>query len=144
MFALTPDAIDVAAVERAVLHPSCGAVLLFLGTARDNFGERTVTHLAYEAYEEVAVAELQAIGRECAERWPGCRTAIVHRLGTVPVTEPTVVIATATPHRPACYTASRYALEALKARVAIWKKEIYEDGSAWKPNDPSPDAPPRG
>ena len=59
MFALTPDAIDVAAVERAVLHPSCGAVLLFLGTARDNFGERTVTHLAYEAYEEVAVAELQ-------------------------------------------------------------------------------------
>ena len=92
MFALTPDAIDVAAVERAVLHPSCGAVLLFLGTARDNFGERTVTHLAYEAYEEVAVAELQAIGRECAERWPGCRTAIVHRLGTVPVTEPTVVM----------------------------------------------------
>ena len=82
----------------------------------------------------MAGAELEAIGRECAEKWPGCRTAIVHRLGTVPVTEPTVVIATATPHRPACYAASRYALEALKARVAIWKKEIYEDGSAWREN----------
>lgn len=141
MFALTHDAIDVREVEASVLHPSCGAVLVFLGTARDSFGERAVTHLSYEAYEEVAVAELEAIGRECAEKWPGCRTAIVHRLGTVPLMEPTVVIATATPHRPACYAASRYALEALKARVAIWKKEIYEDGSAWKANATPSDAP---
>jgi molybdopterin synthase catalytic subunit len=51
--------------------------------------------------------------------------------------EPTVVIATATPHRPACYAASRFALEQLKARVPIWKKEIYADGSAWKENAPA-------
>lgn len=144
MFELTHHDIDVAVVERAVVDPSCGAVLVFLGTARDSFGERRVTHLSYEAYEEVAVEQLRQIGAECAARWPGSRTAIVHRLGVVPVTEPTVVIATATPHRPACYAASRFALEALKARVAIWKKEIYEDGSAWKPNvqpAAAPDAP---
>lgn len=137
MFELTQGAIDVRAVESAVLHPSCGAVLLFLGTARNHFGERRVTRLAYEAYEELALSELRAIGAACSERWAGCRTAIVHRLGEVPVTEPTVVIATATPHRAACYSASRFALEALKSRVPIWKKEIYEDGSAWKPNAPA-------
>lgn len=134
MFALTHDPIDVAAVERAVLHPSCGAVLLFLGTARDNFGDKQVTRLEYEAWDEVAVLALEEIGQACAQRWPGCRTAIVHRLGVVPLLEPTVVIATATPHRPACYAASRFALEELKARVPIWKKEIYTDGSAWKAN----------
>lgn len=90
--------------------------------------------LEYEAYEAVALAELRKIADECAQRYAPCRTAIVHRLGRVPLTEPTVVIATATPHRPACYAANRYALEQLKARVAIWKKEIYDDGSAWKAN----------
>ncbi|MCO4743932.1 MAG: molybdenum cofactor biosynthesis protein MoaE [Proteobacteria bacterium] len=133
MFALTPDAIDLAAVRAAVVHPSCGALLVFEGLARDNFEGRGVTELAYEAYPEMAVPELEAIGATIAERWGG-RTAIVHRLGRVPVTEPTVVIAVATPHRAACYEASRYALETLKARVPIWKKEIYADGSAWKAN----------
>ncbi|MFK7927784.1 MAG: molybdenum cofactor biosynthesis protein MoaE [Myxococcota bacterium] len=139
MLALTHAPIDVDEVQRAVLHPSCGAVLLFLGTARDHFEGRPVQSLHYEAYEEVAVQTLAEIAAECAERWPNSRTAIVHRLGGVPLTEPTVVIATATPHRPACYAANRYALEQLKARVAIWKKEIYQDGSAWKENaEPAP------
>jgi MoaE-MoaD fusion protein len=137
MFALSAGPIDVAAVERAVLHPSCGAVLLFLGTARDHFGDREVVELAYEAWPEVCIPELEAIGRECEARWPGCRTAIVHRTGVVPLLEPTVVIATATPHRAACYAASRHALEQLKARAPIWKKEIYTDGSAWKANAPA-------
>lgn len=137
MIALTHHAIDIRSVEASVLDPSCGAVLTFLGTARNHFDGRPVTHLSYEAYEAVALAELNKIAQECSANWPGCKTSIVHRLGTVPVTEPTVVICTATPHRPACYAANRYALEALKARVAIWKKEIYEDGSAWKANSPT-------
>ena len=137
MFALTHDAIDVAAVERAVLHPSCGAVLLFLGTARDNFDDRAVLRLEYEAYAELAVRAMRDIGAQVSQRWPGARTAMVHRLGPVPLMEPTVVIATATPHRPACYAASRFTLEQLKAQVPIWKKEIYADGSAWKENTPA-------
>lgn len=139
MFALTHDPIDVAAVTAAATRPEFGAVLVFLGVTRDSFEGREVTELAYEAYEPMAVAALQAIGDEIAERWPGAATAIVHRLGVVPVSEPTVVIATGTPHRAACYEANRYAIEALKERVPIWKKEIYADGSAWKANAPAAD-----
>ena len=128
MFALTPDPIDVSAVRDAIADPRFGAILVFEGVARDSFDGRPVVELAYEAYEAMAVPELERIGAEIATRWPGARTAIVHR---------TVVIAVGTPHRAACYEASRYALEALKARVPIWKKEVYSDGSAWKANAPA-------
>ena len=137
MFALTPDPIDVSAVRDAIADPRFGAILVFEGVARDSFDGRPVVELAYEAYEAMAVPELERIGAEIATRWPGARTAIVHRTGVVPVEEPTVVIAVGTPHRAACYEASRYALEALKARVPIWKKEVYSDGSAWKANAPA-------
>ena len=134
MFALSDGPIDVAAVRQAVTDPLFGAVLVFEGVTRDNFDGRTVTELSYEAYEAMAVPELERIGAEIAEKWPGARTAIVHRIGVVPVTETSVVIAVGTPHRAACYEANRYAIEALKERVPIWKKEIYADGSAWKAN----------
>lgn len=134
MNALVDDPIDVRAVEAAVLSPSCGAVLVFLGTARDSFGDRRVLRLSYEAYAPMALAEMDRITDEIAARWPGTRAVIVHRLGVVPVQEPTVVIAVSSPHRSEAYDASRFALEALKARVPVWKKEIYEDGSAWKAN----------
>ena len=135
MFALSDGPIDRAVVEAAVRHPSCGAVLVFGGAARQDVGGRTVLRLAYEAYPQMAVTELQAIGAEILERWPGSRVAIVHRIGEVPIGEDTVVIAVAAPHRAECYAASRYALEALKSRVPIWKKEVYVDGEAWKANE---------
>lgn len=137
MFCLTSEAIDTEVVRQAVVSPDCGALLVFEGLARNHFEGRRVVELRYEAFEAMAVPELEQIGAEIAGRWSGARCAIVHRLGAVPVTEPTVVIAVATPHRAACYEASRYALEQLKARVPIWKKEIYADGSAWKANAPT-------
>lgn len=137
MFDLTPEPIDVAAVRRAVSDPSCGAILVFEGTARDHFEGRRVVRLEYEAWPDLAVPFMRRIGAEIAERWPGARVAMVHRTGVVPIGEPSVVIAVATPHRAACYEASRYAIEQLKARVPVWKKEIYEDGSAWKANTPA-------
>ena len=129
--------IDVAAVRRAVDDPGFGAILVFEGVARNDFDGREVRELAYEAYAEMAVPILAEIGTEISETWPGTRTAIVHRTGRVPIGEPTVVIAVGTPHRAECYAASRYALEQLKARVPVWKKEIYADGSAWKANTPT-------
>lgn len=136
MFDLTHQAIDRDAVEAAVRHPSCGAVLVFGGAARNDFEGREVLELAYEAYHDMAVAELTRIGDQVSSRWAGARCAIVHRLGVVPIGQDTVVIAVAAPHRAECYEASRFALEQLKARVPIWKKEIYVDGEAWKANDP--------
>jgi molybdopterin synthase catalytic subunit len=137
MRALTHDVIDAAAATAAVSGPAHGAVLLFLGVTRDTFEGRQVTRLEYEAWPEVALRELDRIIADVAERWPGTQTAIVHRLGVVPVGEVSVVIATGAAHRDACYAANRYAIEQLKACVPIWKKEIYADGSAWKANTPA-------
>ena len=134
MFGLQEGPIDVATVRRAVSNPRFGAILVFEGVTRDNFDGREVAQLAYEAYPEMAIPALEAIGQQIAKRWPGAKCAIVHRVGICPVEEASVVIAVGTPHRPACYEASRFALEELKAQVPIWKKEIYADGSAWKAN----------
>lgn len=137
MFELTDGPIDIDAVRSAVTDPGCGAVLIFEGTARDRFEGRRVVRLEYEAWPALAIPVMNAIGDEITGRWPGARVAMVHRTGPVPIGEPTVVIAVATPHRAACYEASRYAIEQLKSRVPVWKKEIYEDGSAWKANTPA-------
>jgi len=134
MFALSDGEIDVCAVENAVRHSKAGAVLTFRGDTREDFEGRRVVRLEYEAYAEMAVSQMQAIGAQVAQRWPGARVAMVHRLGVVPVGETSVVISVTAPHRDACYAASRYAIDALKSAVPIWKKEVYEDGSTWKQN----------
>jgi molybdopterin synthase catalytic subunit len=133
MLALAAGPIDVAAVRDAVSHPSCGAILVFEGTARDSFDGRRVVGLSYEAYDELATPVLRDIAKSASEAYQA-RVAIVHRLGDVPIGEPTLVVAVATPHRAACYEASRAVLEALKERLPVWKKELYDDGHAWKPN----------
>ena len=134
MFTLTDKPIDTDALQAAVSNPKAGATLIFHGVTRDNFEGREVVELAYEAYAPMAVAEMERIGSEIRTRWPGARAAIAHRTGTVPVGEASVVIAVSTPHRAECYEASRFAIDSLKDRVPIWKKEIYRDGSAWKAN----------
>ena len=138
MIAITPHPIDPAAVEAAVSRPEAGAVLTFSGVTRNNFDRRLVTGLRYEAYEPMAISMMEAIRDEALARWPGARVAMVHRIGQVDVGETSVVIAVSTPHRDACYAVSRFAIDALKARVPIWKKEQYADGAdAWKENQPS-------
>lgn len=128
---LTDGPIDVAALERAVAEPSCGAVLLFLGTVRDHHRGRRVERLTYSAYRPMAEKTLERIVAEL-ESGP-VQVAISHRLGEVPVGEASVVIAVASPHRDAAYTASRTALERLKREVPIWKREHYEGGEVvWR------------
>ncbi|MCA9567580.1 MAG: molybdenum cofactor biosynthesis protein MoaE [Myxococcales bacterium] len=135
MIALVHERIDVAAVRRAVDDPGCGAVLVFEGVGRDVFEGRPVLALEYEAYAEMAVPEMERIAAECRARFDA-RVAMVHRTGRVEIGEPSVVIAVSTPHRAAAYEASRYAIDELKVRVPVWKKEVYADGSAWKANAP--------
>lgn len=133
MLALVDGPIDVAAVRRAVDDPRFGAVLVFEGVGRQDHDGRRVVRLSYEAWPEMAVPVMEQIAREAAQRWP-VRVAMVHRTGDVAIGEPSVVIAVGAPHRAECYEASRFVIDALKARVPVWKKEIYEDGSAWKGN----------
>ena len=134
MLAITPDPIDVAAVRAAVEDPGFGAILVFEGVTRNHFDGRAVTGLSYEAYPEMAHAELARIATDVAARWPGTKIAMVHRTGEVAIGDPSVVIAVGTPHRDAAYAASRFAIDTLKARLPVWKKEHYVDGAAWKAN----------
>lgn len=135
MIAIVDHPIDVRAVEDAVRDPGNGAVLTFAGVARDSFEGRPVRALFYEAYPDMALPEMRRIAAEVAERWPGARVAMVHRTGHVAIGEASVVIAVGAPHRDEAYAASRHAIDTLKARVPVWKKERYaDDGEAWVAN----------
>ncbi len=82
----------------------------------------------------MAERELVEIVRLASEKWPDIRAAVVHRLGVVSLGEASVVIAVSAPHRDMAYAANRYLIDTLKAKVPIWKKEVYSDGSTWKAN----------
>jgi molybdopterin synthase catalytic subunit len=131
MIALTDQPIDVRAVEAAVAHPGAGAVCTFQGVVRDHHLGREVSFLQYEAYAAMAEAALADIAEQIAARWPGTRTAIVHRLGRLAIGEASVVIAVSHAHRAAAFEACRYAIDTLKTTVPIWKKETRTDGEAW-------------
>ena len=134
---LTEDALDAGAVARRVADPSCGATVVFAGTVRESHRGRRVERITYSAYRAMADPRLREIARRLELRYPGARVAIVHRLGVIPVGEPSVVIAVASPHREAAYAANREALERLKAEVPIWKREHYADGeSSWREEEP--------
>jgi molybdopterin synthase catalytic subunit len=131
MIEIVRHAIDVAAVTAAANHPRAGAVVTFVGTTRDHNEGRSVTRLEYEAYPEMAVAEMKKIAALLGERWPIERVAIVHRIGVVPVGEASVVIAASSGHRVAAFEACHFAIDRLKEVVPIWKKEHFEGGEIW-------------
>jgi molybdopterin synthase catalytic subunit/molybdopterin converting factor small subunit len=134
---LTDGPIDVQRVAATVSGPSRGAVVLFLGTVRDHHAGRPVAKLTYSAYRPMALEGLRRIAADLEAAHQDLRAAIVHRLGEVPVGEPSVAIAIGSPHRAAAYDASRTALERLKAEIPIWKREHYADGeAAWREEEP--------
>jgi molybdopterin synthase catalytic subunit/molybdopterin converting factor small subunit len=134
---LTDGPIDLQKVTAAVAGPSRGAVVVFLGTVRDHHAGRPVAKLTYSAYRPMALEGLRRIAADLEATHEDLRASIVHRLGEVPVGEPSVVIAISSPHRAAAYDASRTALERLKAEIPIWKREHYADGEeAWREEEP--------
>jgi molybdopterin synthase catalytic subunit len=135
--ALSADPLPVGGATDWVVLPRCGAVAVFVGTARDHAGDRTgVDTLTYEAYEEQAVPKLVAVADEVRARWPDVgRVALLHRTGTLGVGEAAVVVAVSTPHRAAAFEAARFAIDAVKATVPIWKKESWAGGSDWGSSD---------
>jgi molybdopterin synthase catalytic subunit len=126
---LTRAPIDLAGLQGA--SPKDGAWCLFVGVVRDENAGRAVAHLEYEAYEEMAQSELEAIESETRRRWPVSDVRIVHRLGRLEIGEASVAVAVASPHRTEAFAACRYAIDALKLSVPIWKKEFYADGAVW-------------
>lgn len=129
---LTDAPIDVNALERAVRDVGRGAVVTFIGQARDRADDdRTVIELDYEVYPEMAASVLDEIATEAESRWD-VAVAVVHRHGVVPLGEAAVAIVTAGVHRAEAYEANRFVIEAIKERLPIWKRERFADGSEWK------------
>jgi len=121
--------IDLAALVAA--DERDGAVCLFVGVVRNENGGRPVLRLEYEAYEEMALPLMQEIAAEARRLFPVTAVRLVHRLGRLEIGEASVATAAAAPHRTEAFAACRFAIDALKTRVPIWKKEFYADGSAW-------------
>lgn len=134
MVLLTEDVLDVRALEDAVRDRAHGALLTFSGVSRDD-GDPPLDALFYEAWPEVALRELENVVREAEVRWPGVRVSVAHRVGRVPVGEASVVVAVGAGHREEAYAASRFTIDTLKARVPIWKKELYAAGGRWVANE---------
>jgi len=130
---LTAEPIDVARLEETLAGTGHGALVTFVGRARDHADDgRVVLELDYEAYEPMAESVLEEIGAEVEERWPGVAVGVVHRIGPVPIGEAAVAIVTASPHRSAAYEANRHVIEEIKRRLPVWKRERFADGSEWK------------
>ncbi len=131
MYQIVAEPIEVAAVTAAVTHPGTGATVTFVGTTRDHNEGRRVIRLEYEAYPEMALAEMRKIGDTAQQRWPVDGVAIVHRIGVVPIGAASVVIAVSAGHRRAAFEACHFAIDRLKEVVPIWKKEHFEGGEIW-------------
>ena len=135
----------LADLAEQLLVPADGAVVGFLGVTRESPGTpapgqeaaaashrgRTVDALDYEAHPEMAPRVIAAIAEEIASRFAVDRLAIVHRVGRVPLGEPSIAIVACAPHRDAAFAAARYAIDETKARAPIWKAEYFEDGHVW-------------
>jgi molybdopterin synthase catalytic subunit len=136
-FELTTLPIDVGSVARRVVPQECGATVTLDGYARrftkgKESGEtRETQYLVYEAYEPMALKEMQTLIDRAKEEFEIANVGIVHRLGKLDIGETSVVISVAAPHRRAAFAACEWLIKELKRTVPIWKKEVYADGEAW-------------
>jgi MoaE-MoaD fusion protein len=124
-----PLSLDRAVDE--VRDDRAGAIATFTGTTRIQSRGRTVEHLDYEAYEGMAEEVMAAIADSLRERYELCAIAIHHRVGRVGIGDTSVVIAVSAPHRQAALAACKDAIDELKQRVPLWKKEVYNGGEEW-------------
>lgn len=128
---LVEGPVDAAAVEAEVRTPAAGAVVVFLGTAREETNGKRVVRLFYEAYHAMAEKRLAEICEEARAKHGAIRVSLRHRVGECPVGEASVVIAASAAHRAQAFDACRAVIEEIKVSAPLWKKEHYADGSAW-------------
>jgi molybdopterin synthase catalytic subunit len=138
VFRIVGEPIDPNALER-IACAGDGAVVTFLGIVRGRSDDgKAVSALFYEAFEPMALSEFQTIAGDARERFGDLRLAIVHRVGLLRVGEVSIAVVAAAPHRGVAFDACRFAIEQVKRRAPIWKKEHYVDGVAqWRTNAPA-------
>jgi molybdopterin synthase catalytic subunit/molybdopterin converting factor small subunit len=136
--AIVRESIDTQAVLRGIKQSSDGAAVVFEGVARDNTRGRRTLYLDYEAYEEMALKQLQELAERALAQFQVRDVALVHRLGRLEIGETSVLIVVASAHRAAAFEAGRWLIDTLKRTVPIWKKEYFEDGAVWADGEPFP------
>jgi molybdopterin synthase catalytic subunit len=130
--ALRSEALEVGEMIAAAGSPQAGAIVVFLGTARDHSqGKEGITHLEYEAYPEHVVPKLDEILEEAAGKWDLVAALVEHRVGEVKVGEASVAVVVSSSHREEAFAAGRYIIEELKKRAPLWKKEHWPGGGEW-------------
>jgi len=139
------EKIDTESVLSKLKQPADGAAVVFEGVVRDNTRGRRTLYLDYEAYEEMALKQMDALAEQALQQFPIRDIAIVHRLGRLEIGGTSVLIAVASAHRVAAFDACRWLIDTLKRTVPIWKKEYFEDGAVWADGElpPAPAATPR-
>jgi molybdopterin synthase catalytic subunit len=115
----------------AVTASGAGGTAIFVGTVRDHSEKGAVDRLEYSAYPEMAERVLHQVADEAAEKWSLARIAILHAVGDLAVGDVTVVVACSAPHRAEALEACRYAVDEVKMRAPIWKKEVGPWGERW-------------
>lgn len=131
MVVITDQVLSAEPFVKEVSCPSSGAVAVFVGIAREFSGGKKVLELEYEAYPEMARKKMEEIGAEVKERFGVDKVAMAHRVGSIKISEASIVIAVSAPHRKEALAACQFAIDRVKEIAPIWKKELFEDGSRW-------------
>jgi molybdopterin synthase catalytic subunit len=131
MIAIQTDDVDIGTLITEAKKQGTGAVVVFDGIVRDD----DITEMELEAYEDIAKQELEKIARDATEQFRLLHVDIIHRIGRLAVGENILIIIVAAGHREEAYGGSRYIIEAIKAGVPIWKKELTKEGGRWVPGE---------
>jgi MoaE-MoaD fusion protein len=136
---ITREIIDTAAPLATIKRPDDGAAVVFEGIVRNNTRGRRTLFLDYEAYEEMALKEMESLVARALDQFQIRDAMIIHRLGRIEIGETSVLIIVASAHRAAAFDACRWLIDTLKRTVPIWKKEHFEDGVVWSDGEPFPE-----
>lgn len=128
---LSPMPLSIDACYSSIQDESCGGNTLFIGSIRNHNKGKSVVKIDFEAYEPMAIKEMQKIAEEAIKTYDIRKVSIHHRTGETKITDIAVIIAVSSAHRDASFKACRFCIDKLKETVPIWKKEFLEDGSWW-------------
>lgn len=128
---LTTEPLDIGSIARRVAPPECGATVTLDGYVRQYTRERETLYLEYEAYDAMALKEMERLIERAKAEFAISNIGIVHRLGKLEIGETSIVISVAAPHRKPAFDACEWLIRELKRTVPIWKKEVFADGEEW-------------
>jgi molybdopterin synthase catalytic subunit len=137
------DAIDTSRILADIKRGEDGAAVLFEGVVRNQTRGRKTLYLDYEAYEEMALQQMEGLAEQALKQFQVRDVALVHRLGRLEIGETSVLIVVASAHRAAAFEACRWLIDTLKRTVPIWKKEYFENGAVWAEGEAFPEEIPR-